>query len=131
MAVDIDTVIKQLSEMSVLDLVKLSKALQDQWGVSAAPAMMAGPMPGVATGGGEAAPAAEEQTEFTVVLQEIGPNKINVIKAVRDITPGLGLKEAKELVDASPSNIKENVSKDEANAAKTKLEEAGAKVTVK
>ncbi|HKV83025.1 MAG TPA: 50S ribosomal protein L7/L12 [Ktedonobacterales bacterium] len=131
MAVDIDTMIKQLGEMSVLDLVKLSKALQDTWGVSAAPAMVAGPMPGAVAGGGEAAPVAEEQTEFTVVLQEIGPNKINVIKAVRDITPGLGLKEAKELVDASPSNIKENVSKDEANAAKTKLEEAGAKVTVK
>ena len=133
MAVDIDTIIKQLSDMSVLDLVKLSKALQDQWGVSAAPAMVAGPMPGVATGGAgaEAAPAAEEQTEFTVVLQEIGPNKINVIKAVRDITPGLCLKEAKELVDGAPSNVKENVSKDEANAAKTKLEEAGAKVTVK
>ncbi len=132
MAVDIDTIIKQLGDMSVLDLVKLSKALQDQWGVSAAPAM-AMAMPGVAgpaAGGGEAAPAAEEQTEFTVVLQEIGPNKINVIKAVRELT-GLGLKEAKDLVDSSPSNVKENVAKDEANAARTKLEEAGAKVTVK
>jgi len=132
MAVDIDTLIKQLGDMSVLDLVKLSKALQDQWGVSAAPAMMA--MQGVATGGagagGEAAPAAEEQTEFTVVLQEIGPNKINVIKAVRELT-GLGLKEAKDLVDSSPSNVKENVTKDEASAARAKLEEAGAKVTVK
>ena len=133
MAVDIDTIIKQLSDMSVLELVKLSKALQDQWGVSAAPAMVAGPMAGAVAGGagGEAAPVVEEQTEFTVVLQEIGPNKINVIKAVRDITPGLGLKEAKELVDGAPSNVKENVSKDEANAAKAKLEEAGAKVTVK
>jgi large subunit ribosomal protein L7/L12 len=132
MAVDIDTIIKQLGDMSVLDLVKLSKALQDQWGVSAAPAMMA--MQGVAAGGaaagGEAAPAVEEQTEFTVVLQEIGPNKINVIKAVRELT-GLGLKEAKDLVDSSPSNVKENVAKDEATAARTKLEEAGAKVTVK
>ncbi len=132
MAVDIDTIIKQLGDMSVLDLVKLSKALQDQWGVSATPAMMAMPG-GVATAGagagGEAAPAAEEQTEFTVVLQEIGPNKINVIKAVRELT-GLGLKEAKDLVDSSPSNVKENVTKDEANAARSKLEEAGAKVAV-
>jgi large subunit ribosomal protein L7/L12 len=133
MAVDIDTIIKQLGDMSVLDLVKLSKALQDQWGVSAAPAMMAMPgvaAPGAGAGGGEAAPAAEEQTEFTVVLQEIGPNKINVIKAVRELT-GLGLKEAKDLVDSSPSNVKENVAKDEASAARAKLEEAGAKVTVK
>ena len=130
MAVDIDTIIEQLSSMSVLDLVKLSKALQDQWGVSAAPAMVAA-MPGApAAGAGEAAPVVEEQTEFTVVLTEIGPNKINVIKAVRELT-GLGLKEAKDVVDSAPSNIKENVSKDEANAAKTKLEEAGAKVDVK
>jgi len=130
MAVDIDTIIKQLGDMSVLDLVKLSKALQDQWGVSAAPAMVAA-MPGAAgAGAAEAAAPVEEQTEFTVVLQEIGPNKINVIKAVRELT-GLGLKEAKDVVDGAPSNIKENVAKDEANAAKTKLEEAGAKVTVK
>ncbi len=130
MAVDIDSIIEQLSSMSVLDLVKLSKALQEQWGVSAAPAMVAA-MPGApAAGGAEAAPAAEEQTEFTVVLAEIGPNKINVIKAVRELT-GLGLKEAKDLVDAAPSNVKENVAKDEAAAAKAKLEEAGAKATVK
>jgi large subunit ribosomal protein L7/L12 len=131
MAVDIDTIIKQLGDLSVLDLVKLSKALQDQWGVSAAPAMVAA-MPGVGGGAGaaEAAAPVEEQTEFTVVLQEIGPNKINVIKAVRELT-GLGLKEAKDVVDGAPSNIKENVAKDEANAAKAKLEEAGAKVTVK
>ena len=131
MAVDIDTIIEQLSGMSVLDLVKLSKALQEQWGVSAAPAMVAGAVAGApAAGGGEAAPAAEEQTEFTVILQEIGPNKINVIKAVRELT-GLGLKEAKDVVDGAPSNVKENVAKDEANAAKAKLEEAGAKATVK
>jgi len=129
MAVDIDTIIKQLGDMSVLDLVKLSKALQDEWGVSAAPAMVAA-MPGAAGGAAEAAAPVEEQTEFTVVLQEIGPNKINVIKAVRELT-GLGLKEAKDVVDGAPSNIKENVAKDEANAAKAKLEEAGAKVTVK
>jgi len=128
MAVDVDTIIEQLSNMSVLDLVKLSKALQEQWGVSAAPAMVAA-MPGAA-GGAEAAPAVEEQTEFTVVLQEIGPTKINVIKAVRELT-GLGLKEAKDLVESAPTNVRENVSKDEANAAKAKLEEAGAKVEVK
>jgi large subunit ribosomal protein L7/L12 len=132
MATDVDTVIKQLGEMSVLDLVKLSKALQDQWGVSAAPVMAAGfaPAAGAGAGGGEAAPAAEEQTEFTVTLTEIGPNKINVIKAVRELT-GLGLKEAKDLVDGAPAAVKENVTKDEANAAKTKLEEAGAKADVK
>ena len=129
MAVSIDTIIEQLSSMSVLDLVKLSKALQDQWGVSAAPAMVAA-MPGAQAAGGEAAPAVEEQTEFTVVLKEFGANKINVIKAVRELT-GLGLKEAKDVVDSAPSNIKENVAKDEANAAKVKLEEAGAVVEVK
>ena len=114
---DVDTIIEQLSTMSVLDLVKLSKALQEQWGVSAAPAMVA------------AAPV-EEQTEFSVILKEAGPNKINVIKAVRELVSGLGLKEAKELVDSAPKPIKEGVSKDEANAAKAKLEEAGAKVDV-
>src|SRR5689334_25426817 len=129
MAVEVETIIKQLSDMSVLDLVKLSKALQDQWGVSAAPVMAAMPA-AAAAGGGEAAPVVEEQTEFTVTLQEIGPNKINVIKAVRELT-GLGLKEAKDVVDGAPSNIKENVAKDEANAAKAKLEDAGAKVAVK
>jgi large subunit ribosomal protein L7/L12 len=131
MAVDVDNIIEQLSNMSVLDLVKLSKALQEQWGVSAAPAMMAMPAGAAAgAGAGEAAPVAEEQTEFTVVLSEIGPNKINVIKAVRELT-GLGLKEAKDVVDSAPSNIKENVTKDEAAAAKAKLEEAGAKAAVK
>ncbi|HEU0027721.1 MAG TPA: 50S ribosomal protein L7/L12 [Ktedonobacterales bacterium] len=129
MAVDVDKIIAELSEMSVLDLVKLSKALQEQWGVSAAPVMAAGPA--VAAGGGaaEAPAAAEEQTEFTVTLTEIGPNKINVIKAVRELT-GLGLKEAKDVVEAAPKPIKEGVAKDEANAAKAKLEEAGAKATV-
>jgi len=129
MAVDVDKLIEELSNMSVLDLVKLSKALQDQWGVSAAPAMVAA-APGAAAGAGAEAPAAvEEQTEFTVTLAEIGPNKINVIKAVRELT-GLGLKEAKDLVEAAPKAVKEGVANDEANAAKTKLEEAGAKATV-
>jgi len=130
MAVDVDKLIEELSNMSVLDLVKLSKALQDQWGVSAAPAMVAA-APGAAAGAGAEAPAAvEEQTEFTVTLAEIGPNKINVIKAVRELT-GLGLKEAKDVVEAAPKAVKEGVSKDEAAAAKAKLEEAGAKADVK
>lgn len=128
MADTVDTIIEQLSNMSVLELVKLSKALQDQWGVSAAPAM-AMAMPVAGAGAAEAAAPVEEQTEFTVVLKEIGANKINVIKAVRELT-GLGLKEAKDLVDSSPTNVKENVTKDEANAAKTKLEEAGAKADI-
>jgi large subunit ribosomal protein L7/L12 len=129
---DVDTIIQQLSSLSVLDLVKLSQALQKEWGVSAAPVMAAGMMAGVAApagGGAEAAPPVEEQTEFNVILKEIGPNKINVIKAVRELT-SLGLKEAKELVDSSPKAVKEGVTKDEANAAKAKLEEAGAKVDV-
>ncbi len=130
MAVDVDKIIEDLSNMSVLDLVKLSKALQDQWGVSAAPAMVAAaPGAGAAAAGGEAAAPAEEQTEFTVTLTDVGPNKINVIKAVRELT-GLGLKEAKDLVEAAPKPVKEGASKDEANTAKAKLEEAGAKATV-
>jgi large subunit ribosomal protein L7/L12 len=128
MAVDVDTIIEQLSSMSVLELVKLSKALQEQWGVSAAPAM-AMAMPAAGAGAAEAAAPIEEQTEFTVTLKEIGANKINVIKAVRELT-GLGLKEAKDLVDGAPASVKENVSKDEANAAKAKLEEAGAKADI-
>ena len=132
MAVDVDKIIEELSGMSVLDLVKLSKALQEQWGVSAAVAVAAAPAAGGAAGGAaEAAAEVEEQTEFTVVLSEIGPNKINVIKAVRELT-GLGLKEAKDLVEAAPKALpgKEGVSKDDANAAKAKLEEAGAKATI-
>lgn len=128
MAVDVDTIIQQLSSMSVLELVKLSKALQEQWGVSAAPTMVAG-VAAAAAGGEAAAPAKEEQTEFTVVLQEIGPNKINVIKTVRELT-SLGLKEAKELVDTAPKPVVEGVPRDQANAAKAKLEEAGAKAAV-
>src|SRR5215831_19382555 len=126
---DVDTIIKELGSLSVLDLVKLSQALQKEWGVSAAPVMAAGAMPAAATGAGGGAEAApvEEQTEFNVVLKEIGPNKINVIKAVRELT-SLGLKEAKDLVEAAPKSVKEAVPKEEANAAKAKLEAAGAVV---
>lgn len=131
MAANVDTIIEQLSSMSVLDLVKLTKALQEQWGVSAAPVAVAGAAAPAAGGAAaEAAPAAEEQTEFNVVLSEVGPNKINVIKAVRELNAGLGLKEAKELVDSAPAPVREGVTKDEANAAKAKLEEAGAKVAI-
>jgi large subunit ribosomal protein L7/L12 len=126
---DVDTIIEQLSSMSVLELVKLSKALQEQWGVSAAPAMAMAVPAASGAGAADVAAPVEEQTEFTVTLKEIGANKINVIKAVRELT-GLGLKEAKDLVDGAPANVKENVSKDEATAAKAKLEEAGAKADI-
>ena len=121
--------IEQLEKMTVLEVNELVKELEERWGVSAAaPAAVGG---AVAAGGGaaEAAPA-EEQTEFDVVLTDIGANKIQVIKAVRELT-SLGLKEAKDLVEAAPKAVKEAVSKDEAIAAKAKLEEAGAKADVK
>jgi len=102
--------------------------MEEKFGVSAAAAAVA--VAGPAAGGGGAAPAAEEQTEFTVVLAETGANKVNVIKAVRELT-GLGLKEAKDLVDGAPKPVKEGVNKADADAAKKKLEEAGAKVEVK
>lgn len=122
-----EEIIKAIEEMSVLELSELVKALEDKFGVSAsaAPVMMAA-MPGA----GAPAAAAEEKTEFDVVYKAPGANKINVIKAVREIT-SLGLKEAKELVDNPPKNIKEGVSKEEAEEIKKKLTEAGAEVEVK
>jgi len=128
MAIASEDFIKQIDEMSVLELSHLVKALEEHYGVSAAAAAV--PMMGVAgpAAGGEA--AAEEQTEFDVVLTAIGDKKINVIKAVREVT-SLGLKDAKELVEAAPTNIKEAVSKDEAEKIKTKFEEAGAQVEIK
>jgi large subunit ribosomal protein L7/L12 len=122
-----DQVVEFLSNMPVIQLAELVKELETKWGVSAAPVMVAG-----AGGGGAAAPAAaaEEQTEFNVILADAGANKINVIKAVREIT-ALGLKEAKDLVEGAPKAIKEGVSKDEAKDIKAKLEAAGAKVEVK
>lgn len=130
MAISKDEMIGAIEQMSVLELSELVKALEERFGVTAAaPVMMGGGAP--AAGGGAAAAAPEEeQTEFSVVLTEIGAQKIQVIKAVRELT-SLGLKEAKDLVEAAPKAIKEGVSKDEANAAKTKLEEAGAKAEVK
>jgi large subunit ribosomal protein L7/L12 len=123
-------VIDYIKGISVMELSALVKALESELGVSAAAAMpMAMPMGGGAAGGGAAAPA-EEQTEFTVTLTDVGGNKINVIKVVREVT-SLGLKEAKDLVEGAPKPIKEGVTKDEAAAIKKKFEDAGAKVEVK
>jgi len=124
-----DTLIEQIEKMTVLELNTLVKDLEECWGVSAAAPVAVGVAAAGATGGGEAA-AVEEQTEFDVVLTEVGANKIQVIKAVRELT-SLGLKEAKDLVDAAPKPVKEAVSKEEAQAAKAKLEEAGAKADIK
>ncbi len=120
-----DQVVDFLSNLPVIQIAELVKELETKWGVSAAPVMVGG-------GGGGAAPAAavEEKTEFTVVLADGGANKINVIKAVREIT-ALGLKEAKDLVEGAPKAIKENIGKEEAEDIKKKLEAAGAKVEVK
>ena len=123
-----EEIIKAIEEISVIDLAELVKALEDKFGVSAAaPAMM---MAAPAAGAAAPAAAAEEKTEFNVVLVENGANKIAVIKAVRELT-NLGLKDAKDLVDAAPKTIKEAVPKEEAEAMKKKLEEAGAKVELK
>ncbi len=123
-------VIEYIKGISVMELSALVKALESELGVSAAAAMpMAMPMGGGAAAGGAAAPA-EEQTEFTVTLTDVGGNKINVIKVVREVT-SLGLKEAKDLVEGAPKPIKEGVTKDEAAAIKKKFEDAGAKVEVK
>ena len=122
-----EQVVDFLSQMSVMDLAALTKELESKWGVSAAPVAVAGAAP---AGGGEAAAAKAEQTEFSVILADAGANKIGVIKAVREVT-SLGLKEAKDLVDGAPKAVKEGVSKDEAATIKKKLEEAGAKIEVK
>ena len=125
MAFDKDAFLTALDSMSVMELNDLVKAIEEKFGVSAA--AMAAPAAG---GGGAAAPAAEEKTEFNVMLLEVGANKVGVIKAVREIT-GLGLKEAKDLVEGVPSAVKEGVAKADAEAAKKKLEEAGAKAELK
>jgi len=125
MAFDKDAFLSALDSMTVLELNDLVKAIEEKFGVSAA--SMAAPAAG---GGGGAAAAAEEKTEFTVVLTDAGANKVGVIKAVREIT-GLGLKEAKDLVDGAPKPVKEGVSKADAEAAQKKLVEAGAKAELK
>lgn len=119
---DIQKLVEELSKLTVLEAVELSKALEETWGVSAAAA--------VAVAAGPAAAAAEEKTEFDVVLAEVGANKLAVIKAVKDIT-GLGLGEAKALVESAPKAIKEAVAKDEADKMKATLEAAGAKIELK
>jgi large subunit ribosomal protein L7/L12 len=123
---DLNTIVDQLSTLTVMEAAELVKKLEEKWGVSAAaaPVMMAG------GGGGAAAAPAEEKTEFTVVLADAGANKINVIKEVRAIT-GLGLKEAKDLVEAAPKDVKTGIAKAEAEELKKKLEGAGAKVEIK
>jgi large subunit ribosomal protein L7/L12 len=130
MAVSTEDFVKQIESMTVLDLSNLVKALEDRFGVSAAAAAMPMAMPGAGAGAAAAAAPVEEQTEFTVTLAEVGDKKINVIKAVREVT-SLGLKEAKDLVEGAPQTIKEGVSKEEAEKIKKVFEEAGAKVTVK
>src|ERR1051325_8219243 len=125
MAISKDDILNAVSEMSVMDLNELVKAFEEKFGVSAA--AMAAPAAGGAAAG---AAAAEEQTEFNLVLTEVGANKVGVIKAVREIT-GLGLKEAKDVVDGAPQTVKEALPKADAEAAKKKLEEAGAKAELK
>ena len=125
----LEKLVDELSTLTVLEASELSKLLEEKWGVSAA-----APVAVAAAGGGAAAPAAEaaeEQTEFTVMLTAGGDKKINVIKEVRSVRPDLGLKEAKDLVEAAPAPVKENVSKQEAEEIKKKLEEAGASVSIK
>src|SRR5579884_3403436 len=126
----LESIIAEIEQLNVLELVQLTKTLQDKWGVSAAPVAVA---TGVAAPAAAEAPAAapvEEQTEFDAILSEVGPNKINVIKVVRELT-GLGLKEAKAVVDEAPRPIKEGVSKEEAEKIAEKMAEVGAKVTIK
>ena len=126
----LEKLVDDLSALTVLEASELSKLLEEKWGVSAAaPVAMAAAGP--AAGGAAPTEAAEEQTEFTVVLTGAGDKKINVIKEVRSVRPDLGLKEAKDLVEGAPQNVKENVSKQEAEEIKTKLEAAGASISVK
>ncbi|MDP6347590.1 MAG: 50S ribosomal protein L7/L12 [Dehalococcoidia bacterium] len=122
--------IEAIKKMSVLELAEVVKALEAEFGVSAAAPVAVAAAPGAGVGAAATAVEEEEQTEFNVILAQIGENKINVIKAVRELT-SLGLKEAKELVEAAPKAVKEGIGKDDAEAARKKLEEAGAKVEVK
>jgi len=126
MALSKDDILNAIAEMSVMDVVELVEAMEEKFGVSAAAAVAAAP----AAGGDAGGAAAAEQTEFDVVLTSAGDKKVNAIKAVRSLT-GLGLKEAKAMVDGAPSTVKEAVSKEDAEAAKKELEEAGASVEVK
>ena len=127
MALSNEELIEALSNKSIMEVVELVKALEEKWGVSAAAPVAVAAAPGA---GGEAAAAAEEQTEFDVVMNSFGDNKVAVIKVIRSVT-GLGLKEAKDLVEGAPSTVKEAVAKDEAESIKKQLEEAGATVEIK
>ena len=125
-----DQLLEAFANMTVLELSEFKKAFEDKFGVTAAAPVAVAAAPSAAGGAAEAAPAAEEQSEFSAVLAEVGPNKIPVIKVVRELT-GLGLKEAKDLVDAAPKPVKEGVARDEAEKIKAALEEQGAKVEIK
>ena len=127
---DIQGIVDQIKELTLLEASQLVKLMEETFGVSAAAAAVAMPAAGAAAGGGEAAAPAEEKTEFDVILQAAGGNKINVIKVVREVT-ALGLKEAKDLVEAAPKAVKEGVSKEEAETIRQKLADAGATVEVK
>jgi large subunit ribosomal protein L7/L12 len=131
MANSVDTIFEELGKMSVLDLVELKKKIEEEWGITAAaPVAVAGGVAAPAAGDGGAAGAEEEQTEFDVVLTNVGGQKIQVIKVVRAVT-GLGLKEAKDLVDNAPNAVKEGIAREEADSIKSQLEDAGAEVEVK
>ena len=128
MPTDTAKLVDQLGKMTVLELVELKNALEEAWGVTAAAPVAMAAMPGAAAGAEE---AAEEQTAFDVMLTVIGDKKIQVIRVVREVVPGLGLKEAKDLVESAPAAIKEGVTKDEADQIKAKLEETGATSEIK
>ena len=128
---DTNKIVEQLSGLTVLEIAGLVKQLEEKWGVSAAAPVAMAAAPAAGGGGGAAAPAAEEKTTFEVILKEMGANKIGVIKEVRGAVPGLGLAEAKALVEGAPKTIKEGVTKAEAEEMKKKIEAAGAKVEIK
>jgi large subunit ribosomal protein L7/L12 len=128
-ATDTGKLVDQLGKMTVLELVELKNALEEAWGVTAAAPVAVAAMPGV--GGAGVEEAAEEKTAFDVMLTAIGDKKIQVIRVVREVVPGLGLKEAKDLVEAAPAAVKEGVTKDEAEQIKAKLEETGATIEIK
>jgi len=130
MALDVEKVVEDLSSLTVLELVSLKEALEEKWGVSAAAAAVAVAAPAAGGGGGAAEEAAEEKTSFDVIITEAGSSKIPVIKVIRAAT-GLGLKEAKDVADSAPKAVKEGISKEDADALKKELEEAGATVEIR
>ena len=126
----LEKIVEELEGLTLPEVAELKKMLEERWGVTAAAPIMMGAMPVAGAAGGDAE-AVEEKTEFDVVLEEVGAEKIKVIKAVREINPELGLREAKEVVEGAPSTVLQGAKKDDAEAAKKSLEEAGAKVTIK